>query len=59
MLNMDFWKENNVTIEEIKKYLDELVADGFIRISGHNKKGEPEYEVTEIGLLELNVNSID
>lgn len=54
---MPIWKrkkqKDEVTIEEIQGYLDELVELGFIEIAGYDKNGEARYAATEIGRLEL------
>ena len=38
-----------ISMNEVKNTLDNLVKDGIVEISGYNEEGEPLYSLTDLG----------
>jgi len=40
---------NEITLAEVKRTVDEMVAEGLLEITGYSEDGEPLFGLTELG----------
>ena len=47
-----------ISIDDVKSYLDFMVECGWIEVTGYTPSGEPRYSITTLGRMELDMQGM-
>jgi len=47
-----------ISIDDVKSYLDFMVECGLIEVTGYTTSGEPRYSITTLGRMELDMQGM-